>query len=133
MILSLFGALVLVASLYDAYKPRDDDESEVASDDVSDGVAFKMTTMSSPQPPAYHVNVAYVTSESGHSDVNVNNNNAGDVQAQKDVGRVHVVPEKTVNTAVVNATTEKNCSLDFKKEDSKLVCQKKQCNLLRFV
>ena len=125
MILSLFGALVLVASLYDAYKPRDDDDSEVASDDVTDGVAFKMTAMSSPQPPAYHVNVAYVTSESNCGDVNVNNNNAGDAQAQKaDVSTVNVVPEKAVNLDVVNVSPEKNKSqrIDFKKDESECLC-----------
>ena len=35
VILSLFGSLVLVASLYDAYKPRDVNASDVASDDVT--------------------------------------------------------------------------------------------------
>ena len=122
MILSLFGALAVVASLYDAYKPRDDDDSEVASDDVTYGVAFKMTEISSQQPPAYHVNMAYTTSSMDHGDVNVNNNNAGDVKAkQADVSTAGAIPEKVSGQASVDVTDvstskQKSETMDFKKD-----------------
>ena len=81
-----------------------------------------MTDISSPQPPAYHVNMAYTTSSTDHGDVNVNNNNAGDVKAkQAEVNTAGAMLEKVSGQARVDVTDvstskQKSETMDFKKD-----------------
>ena len=94
VILSLLGALVLVASLYDAYKPRKSKSSDVAPADVTNATGIKMTVITPPEAPACHINMAFAQS---NSDVNTNNNNVGDSQSEKrNMEQPEIVAGKTM-------------------------------------
>ena len=94
VILSLLGALVLVASLYDAYKPRKSKSSDVAPADVTNATGIKMTVITPPEAPACHINMAFAQS---NSDANTNNNNVGDSQSEKrNMEQPEIVAGKTM-------------------------------------
>ena len=130
VILSLIGALVLIASLYDAYKPRDDNDSGVAADGVTDGTAIKMTVMTTPEPPAYHINMAFTPA---NGDVNTNNNNVGDSQLEKrkldqpEIIAVKNAPdsqyEDVIKTSPQPPAATKPAQIDFSSEPGLIVMQ----------